>query len=225
MNSKLHVKKYLYSLPLLGICSFSIQAAIPIINCSDLQGIQYNLAGDYELAADIDCEGIDFFPIGSTATPFVGKLNGKGHMISNLIISKKDLPTVGLFGATYKQAKIQSLIIENAEIIGGNFVGGLIGTARNTTVSDIKFQGKVTGTEHIGGIIGYGIDTVTINNSSSNGEIIGGSSVGGLAGNIWGNVNNSHSVSITPLKGPPKSGIKGPLWTYKNNVKKRLIFC
>ena len=82
MNNNLHVKKYIYSLPLLGVLSFSLQAAIPIINCSDLQGIQYNLAGDYELAADIDCEGVDFFPIGSTATPFVGKLNGQSNFFS-----------------------------------------------------------------------------------------------------------------------------------------------
>lgn len=195
INSNLHVKKYLYTLPLFGIFSFTLQAAIPIINCSDLQRIQYNLAGDYELDADIDCEGVDFFPIGSTATPFVGKLNGKGHIVSNLIINKKDLPTVGLFGATYKQAKIQSLIIENAEITGGNFVGGLIGTASNTTVSDIKFQGNVSGIEHIGGIIGNGVGAVTINNSSSKGEINGRSFVGGLVGMIWGNVNNSHSTA------------------------------
>jgi hypothetical protein len=168
-------------------------AANPIASCLDLQSMQYDLAGEYELVTDIDCTGINFSPIGSTAVPFMGKLDGKGHKISNLFIDKRNDNSVGLFSATYKQAKIQNLILENIEILGAGRVGGLIGVALNTTISNIKIQGKITGTgEYVGGIVAS-TQLTTINNSNVDGIVKGLSFVGGLAGSLWGTVNNSYT--------------------------------
>lgn len=133
---------------LCGLYQTVLQAAIPIVNCSDLQGMQYDLAGEYELVTDIDCTGIDFFPIGTTRTPFIGKLDGKGHKISNLSINKKNTDYVGLFGVIYKNIKIQNLTLENVNILGGDYVGALIGMARipiDNNVFNIKVQGKIAG--------------------------------------------------------------------------------
>jgi len=60
---------------------------IYITDAIELQAINDDLTGDYELANDINCSGVDFVPIGRTAsTEFTGTLDGKGYTISNLSI-------------------------------------------------------------------------------------------------------------------------------------------
>jgi hypothetical protein len=59
-------------------------AATPITNCTELQNIHNNLAGDYYLANDIDCSGFDygdgkeFMPIGNWSSKFTGTFDGRG---------------------------------------------------------------------------------------------------------------------------------------------------
>lgn len=63
---------------------------IYIKTATDLQNIENDLSGHYELLNDIDLEGFDWKPIGSEGRPFTGVLNGNNHCIKNLSIYSYD---------------------------------------------------------------------------------------------------------------------------------------
>jgi len=62
--------------------------ATKIYNVTDLQNMSLDLAGDYELANDVDADDFDFQPIGSVLSKFTGNFDGCGHKISNLTINQ-----------------------------------------------------------------------------------------------------------------------------------------
>lgn len=55
-----------------------------ITTADELQAMQDNLSGKYILMNNIDLEGYDWAPVGTTANPFLGEFNGNGYVISNL---------------------------------------------------------------------------------------------------------------------------------------------
>lgn len=189
---------------LIGLQSCALMAAVPIKNCSDLQGMQYDLAGDYELATDINCIGTDFFPIGSIGGPFIGSFWGKNHVIFNLNINRKYMDYVGIFGATNKNARIHDVILTNVTISGKDHVGSLIGMAHSTSISGIKIQGTISGKNFVGGVIGEATDKTLISNSGANGEVSGSNTIGGLVGKT--NVNIISSYAHTNIRGQLEVG-------------------
>ena len=67
-------------------------------------------------------------------------------------------------------------------ISGSNYVGGIVGySAAGTTVSSDETYGNITGSRYVGGIIGYAAGT-TISNSASHESVTGTSDVGGITG-------------------------------------------
>ena len=158
-----------------------------IKSVADLQAIEIDMDGDYELGADIDLSGVAWTPLGETEyqntspTTFSGTLDGKGHKIKNLTINdntRGEYNMIGLF-AELGDCTISNLVIENAHITADGYnphVGILAGRAFYTkpTISNVSVQGELW---------------VTHISSSS----MGNPSVGGLMGCLYG----SKEVSIT----------------------------
>ena len=123
---------------------------------------------------------------------FCGKFNGNGHTISNLWINRKAHYT-GLFGSC-DNADIRDLKLENADIAGGMFIGGIIGYCSNTNITSCVFKGKITGARNIGGICGLinnYYSNMTISDCHSHCQISSNSrndepckNVGGICGSI-----------------------------------------
>lgn len=112
-----------------------------IASLGDLQCIRENLSAHYEIVSDLDGEGIEFQPIGSSTTPFSGSLKGNGHTIANLTVGGDENynaifcyldnavisginflnPTVNLSGEQYNAllaAQIQRSTISDIHAIG-----------------------------------------------------------------------------------------------------------
>ncbi|MCK4664088.1 MAG: hypothetical protein KAT68_14565, partial [Bacteroidales bacterium] len=70
--------------------------------------------------------GKGFTPIGNNTTKFTGGYNGAGHTIGSLYIERPETNYIGLFGYT-NGSKIDSLGLTNVNIIGNNYIGGLVG--------------------------------------------------------------------------------------------------
>ncbi|MBI9031932.1 choice-of-anchor D domain-containing protein, partial [bacterium] len=130
-------------------------------------------------------DGAGFSPIGTNANPFTGSYDGQGHTISNLYINRPSTSNVGLFGYT-QSASISNLGIVDAEIIGDDYVGGLVGSASSSsTISNSYAIGAVSGTsDYVGGLVGYASSS-TISNSYATGAVSGSSNVGGLVGRAY----------------------------------------
>ena len=162
----------------------------------------------FELTSNIDMKGINFRGIGTAggdmdapdATKlFKGDFKGNNHVISNLTINTTE-DCVGLFGAVLG-GSIDSVGLENCEVSGGGYVGGLAGAIEGVIITNSYATGSVTGTvSHVGGLAGYVYDGSSITNSYATGSVTGTvSHVGGLAGYVYdGSITNSYATgSVT----------------------------
>jgi hypothetical protein len=124
-----------------------------------------------------------------------GEFDGNGHKISNLKFKSDFVSYVGLFGQLASGGKVSELGIDNVNITGAWYVGGLIGSNYYGTVNNCYATGSVAGDVAVGGLVGDNYDA-TVKNSYSAGSVAGTSFVGGLVGdNDEGTVSDSYSIS------------------------------
>lgn len=187
-----------------------------------LQAIDTNLEGNYALRNSIDAtstEQNDFTSIGSVNDAFKGKFDGIDYNIFGLTI-KNGGKNTGLFGYT-NNATISNVTLVGGSITGSNNVGAIVGSANNTTLTNVVNSAAVSGDSNVGGIVGSAnnsaikdaINTGTINGSDDN--------VGGLIGNLQnskldttkevekGLIGNSYNLGDVSGKGHNVGGLVG----------------
>lgn len=173
----------------------------------------------FQQVADIDARGISaecsvkygWDPIGnSPQTPFRGvymasdsAFNKNSTTISQLYIDRPTTMGIGLFGFV-EGTVIKTLTIKKAELVGGTFVGALVGAIQtpgdalwptvleNCSVENCKVEGPTLanpetpadgfGTGGLVGVIDQRINVILKNCSSSGCDIYGSYGVGGLVG-------------------------------------------
>ncbi len=167
-----------------------------ITTADELQAMQDNLSGKYILMNNIDLEGYDWTPVGTTANPFLGEFNGNGYVISNLKIIKPDENDLGVFGYT-GTSSISNLGLENIEINGKDHCGSLVGQGGGTVKNCYSTNAVISGRYMIGGLIGWDF-TKSISFCYSNSDVSGNGYVGALLGESYNSVDNCFAVgSVT----------------------------
>ena len=103
--------------------------------------------------------GSGWVPIGadSLGARYNTVFKGNGHTISNLFIDRSGTSDVGLFGATGTGSEVRMVGLENVNVTGHNYVGGLAGTGRGDfrstyTTGSVSSVGSVG---DVGGLVGY----------------------------------------------------------------------
>jgi hypothetical protein len=148
--------------------------------------LKFRLKNDLDLAAEPNF----YIPY------FAGEFDGNGHKISNLSFDFDFVSTVGLFGCLASGGKVTDLGVENVNVTGAGYVGGLVGLNWDGTVSNSYSTGSMNGNEYVGGLVG--LSWGYMSNSYSSGNVTGDNHVGGLVGSNWGYVSNSYSTgSVT----------------------------
>lgn len=121
-------------------------------------------------------------PIGDYKNPYTGTFNGGGHTITGLTVDQKETDNVGLIGYLGSDGKVQNLTLENVNLNGNLYVGGVVGYSNNGTVTACTVSGSINGKDYVGGIVGsnyLGTVTACYNTSSTvNGSYL----VGGVVG-------------------------------------------
>ena len=181
---------------------------------------------------------------------FTGGFNGNNHKIIGLNINRPTESSIGLFANTYNQnfsnLHIKNFVLENPNIVGNNFVGGVVGYIdgttyeRKTELSNIAIVGgKISGNNYVGGVVGLlragsyltdyytGVERHLIDSLYNATTIEANDYAGGLFGyvtNITGyNPGNSvYKISNVLNKGTVISnntagGIAGSIKTRENN--------
>lgn len=138
---------------------------------------------EFHLTADISLAGMDFTPIAS----FGGILEGNGHTISGLNLTKSLAPT-GLIRYIQETGQVRNLTVTGTVAPGNDasFVGTLAGENQGT-IENCSFSGTVEGNTATGGIVGINYGTIT--NCRSEGTITGKSQTGGIAGTNKGTIS------------------------------------
>lgn len=184
----------------------------------------------WELGADIDLDGTNKTWSWGAGDGFRGHFDGKNHTISNVNISVTANTAYGVFTqisgasatnlAEVKNLKISGVTFTSAAPRGGNTrLGGLAGYVKqanisNVSVSGVTFtytsNGSVTGTNQLGGAIGYMENNTTLNNvdvtgvTASFSNTTTGLYVGGIVGASAGTANtnsmtgcDAHTIQVT----------------------------
>jgi type II secretion system protein G len=179
----------------------------------------YPRDGNYIVMKDLDLSGYEnWTPIGDISPQFTGTFDGNNYVISNLTINS-DKNYIGLFGCISETSEIKKIGLENINVAGGDYVGGLVGKNYGT-ITDCYATGEVTGNENTGGLVGrtyfspitncYATGNITGNkytgglvgrnddgtltNCYATAEVIGGSNTGGLVGWNCGPIENCYAT-------------------------------
>ena len=188
-----------------------------MINTGRIIGGEFVLANNIDLSSYSTDEG--WTPIGISGKEFRGSFDGNGYVVSNIYINRPDENCQGLFGIVY--GKIKNLGVENVNITGCDYVGGLASRSNNGNITNCYVLGNVigsnyvgklagcnsgsegkitncyslgnaTGYEAVGGLIGF-LKNGLISNSYALGNITGNNCVGGLVGVDRGKITNSYA--------------------------------
>jgi hypothetical protein len=130
-----------------------------ITNIHQLQEMNDNLSAHYILMNDIDAsetrewtdtnewdEGEGFVPVGNfewgePSLAFTGTLDGQGYKISDLYINRPDEEYVAIFRCVAENGFINNVVIDNANIIGSENAGILVGITHSFTEgTEVRIQ-------------------------------------------------------------------------------------
>ena len=102
--------------------------------------------------------GAGWLPIGRddlSVNRFATTFRGNGHVIYNLFIKRRDTSDIGLFGALYATARVESLGVANGYAYGNQGTGIVVGTNRGT-VAACWSSGAARGKDiYVGGLVGF----------------------------------------------------------------------
>ena len=129
----------------------------------------------YRQIADIDLsEYENWFPLpGHGVNTFTGSFDGNGYRILNLTIDWGNDYFVGLF-RSIEEAVIKRIALENVNVTGYQYVGGLSGESYNSVIDSCYVVGNIEGRNIVGGLVGE---------------------------NWGGQINNSYSISVVTSTG------------------------
>ena len=138
----------------------------------------------------------EWTPIGSiiSGDPYEGTFNGDGHTISGLYIDSSSANYQGLFGRVDTGGKVQNLSVSGSvSVSGSDHVGGVVGLNLGTVIN-CAFSGSVKGSGiYVGGVVGR--NDGSVKNCYNTGTVTGsGSPVGGVVGYNRGSVENCYNT-------------------------------
>jgi hypothetical protein len=106
-----------------------------------------------------------------------------GLIDPNIHIDTEYSRDIGSLAGFLERGAIRDCYVEGGYVRGGNSCGGLLGDGSGCDISNCHFEGAVTGTNGVGGLMGGDGDRFTsISNSYSAGSVTGEDYVGGLVG-------------------------------------------
>ena len=175
----------------------------------------------FRQTADIDAAETTFWnggegwmPLGDETTNFSGLYNGSNYQITGLHINRPDSDYQGFIGLG-SSFTVTGLRILDANITGGNSIGGIVGSMENGSVlTYCSFSGNVSGNGDIGGLAGYA-SYGGLSKCYSTGTVSGTAyNTGGLVGHTeqfgtdrsYSRSNVNGNISVGGLVGSNTSG-------------------
>jgi formylglycine-generating enzyme required for sulfatase activity len=161
---------------------------------AELNAMRKDLTAHYRLDADIDLtdsfvwnDFAGWAPVGgsSAANRFRGSLDGAGHTLSNLRVSRSNESYQGLFGYL-EGAQIRNLRLEGAVVRGARYSGILAGRMVSSVLEDVEIaDSQMLGTAgDTGGLAGSAESGNHIARVAVEATVLGTWQVGGVIGDL-----------------------------------------
>ena len=187
----------------------------------------YPLNGAYRLGNDIDASATASWNNGAGFTPiapdmvskityyegvaFTGTFDGQGYTISNLTINRPEEDYAGIF-CYIDNAAIRNVAVENLDVSGHTYVGGLVGYARRSSITNCNTTGTVSaGYDYTGGLAGY-VNYSNVTNCYNMGTVSAGhDDAGGLVGYAYNSssITNCYSTGAISAEYEGAGGLVG----------------
>ena len=200
-----------------------------ITDVNQLQEMQYALNAWYELGNNIDASetetwnsGAGFVPVGDTAHPFVGHLQGNGFVISGFYIYRINRDYVGLFGKVGSNGTVDSITLEDPNVTGNDYTGSLVGyTDTSLNYCDVS-GGYVNGNDRTGALAGVINSSISLCNAAE-AYVTGHNYTGGLVGKINDSMGNCNSLLVTVYGNDNVGGLAGHCTSVSNCASSGLV--
>ena len=169
------------------------------------------------LENDIDLSGIEWRPIGTTASPFKGKFDGQQHYIENMYAEGDEY--VGFFGVIGDGADIRNFVITGScEVTGTRYVGGVVGGSNGggtIHLTNVGNEANVTAADkNAAGLIGVsmgGSCAFIIENCYNTGDVIGALESAAFTGWFGSNSEMRNCYNTGYISGADNDNLKN-LW-------------
>ena len=175
------------------------------------EGTKVRIINDIDLGGSIDNR--NWIPIGNESAYFSGILEGNNYKILNLYNKDIENSNQGLFGYL-ENATIQNVQINSGSVRGIDYVGSIVGKAKNINIINCINNVEITAENgYAGGIAGLIEENVTIercvnNSNGSSTEYVNDTKdtfIGGIIGASYANIsesaNNGNITSIYSATG------------------------
>ena len=179
-----------------------------------LKNISYDPLAHYQLIDDIILNEVgeknsNFVPLFTDEIMFNGTLDGNGFSIKNLTIYNDRTYYTGLFACIGESGVVKNLTLDNVNLTGKNFIGGIAGYAIGS-ITDCVVVGKITllnqnsFKKFLGGIAGRAENNINgcrtqvlIISQEAEGEMYVGGIVGYIVGYDYDTENSSDKFIIS----------------------------
>ena len=184
-----------------SVCGDASKAPFEVYNVEMLKKVGtettrdgWTLSAHYKLTANVNMSGKEFTAIGTKSAPFTGSFDGNGKKIIGLTINNPSGNYQGMFGCIRgKKAVVKNLGLENVNITGKEYAGGVAGDiSSGSVIKNCYVTGDVKGEKYIGGVAGNN-HKGTIDNCYTAGSVKSSSPYGANAGGVVG-ANNRGTV-------------------------------
>jgi hypothetical protein len=184
-------------------------------------------SGDWDkcfvLMNDIDFGGVELTPVatdidplseGFQGMPFFGVFDGQRHTLYHLSVNEPNRDYIGLFGYVGAGGQILNWGVEDVDIVGRTYIGGIVGYNEGT-IRGCYATGTVTGVGNsydVGGLCGENSEG-TISQCYTMATVGGYWTVGGLVGaNYDGTITSCFATSAVNGTGRNAGGLTG--WNF-----------
>ena len=171
-----------------------------------------NSGGKFIMMNDIDLSEYNTSNGWNPIPDFNGTFDGNGYVISNLYINSPNGTKKGLFANTGYQANLNNIALENVNVTGKSYVGGLVGDSFGS-ITNSYVVGTVSGNSYIGGLAGAARGSSDLENNYAICDVSGSIIVGGLLGAAGSalTISNNYSSGTVPDSGSEISDFIGNL--------------
>lgn len=199
-SGKVNIKNITFIKPEINVSEGAMAAGVL---CGAAKGV--NIDNIHVFDAVINSEGAGNTAIGGIAGQLTLYSKISSSSLTNLSINAPSSKNVGgIVGDMRTSAEVTASRV-NGTVVGGTNVGGIVGTARQSTISNSYADVDIVGKNTIGGIVGdatrglvttsYVKGTVTANEPSSwNGFCVGG--VAGSLDSDWSQLTNDTAEPV-----------------------------
>jgi hypothetical protein len=136
------------------------------------------------MTADVNLQGVALTPVGiDWEEAFTGIFDGNNHIIRNVYLNNPSGDFIGLFGIIRYEGQVRNLGVENVNVTGNEYVGGLAGLYFSYySLTNCYATGTVAGNSEVGGLVGTNAGFSPTTNCYATCAVSGDIYVGGFAG-------------------------------------------